>query len=110
MPNEMQVKTKTSTKTFVALLVVAGVLTVAAAFAMATIPTDSFYKKGKMIQPGYNAAGYSTQGYSAPGYQAPGYVAPGYQAPGYVAPGYVAPGYVAPGYVAPGYVAPGYQP
>jgi|GEM_PF-5499769 len=98
MLNEKSVATKTSTKTFVALLVVAGVLTVAAAFAMATMPTSSFYKKGHLVKPGYTSSGYTAPGYSAPGYSAPGYTAPGYSAPGYSAPGYTAPGYTTPGY------------
>jgi hypothetical protein len=45
MPNKTKVATKTSTKTFVALLITAGVLTVAAAFAMVTVPTG----QGKRI-------------------------------------------------------------
>jgi len=94
MPNKTKVATKTSTKTFVALLITAGVLTIAAAFAMVTVPTGPFLKEGRLIKPGYVLSGYTVPGYVAPGYFS--FHSPGYSAPGYVAPGYQAPNPVAP--------------
>lgn len=103
MINETRVATKTSTKTFVALLIIGGVLTAASAFAMATLPKSSFYKKGRTVAPGYTSSGYTAPGYSTPGYSTSGYTAPGYTPTGYSTPGYTAPGYTVPGYTTPGY-------
>ena len=89
-------KTKTSTKTMVAVLVVGGIMASAAAAGYIKMkdardcsPLTETYAAGYL--PGYQTPGYGLlSGYfsrpNMPGYQTPGYQTPGYQTPGYGIP------------------------